>query len=347
MKSFCSQAYTMKGLITLNKKASDIGYTYILKGYPFSLKNQLLKKIAGKQDSLCVTACDYNGALISLSCKEKDFQIIDGTYPNTIEPETYGITDSVIDLNAFQNSALLKQKKDSALRLFEDIRKEERRCSAFISAAKGISDECRRSESQYINKSYLNRFAAKLWRAHGYPPTGKVGRETRYFADVLTGLGMKFDHELFNSFCTKASVINDFSTVVSSSIVDKIRLYALSCGFDVITLVDFSDAASPRHVIIPQLEYGIYSAVFSDDADIINAKRIRKNRFFNQEYPDFFKSKAAFCKKACSELTDEAAKSIRTIESLQKQLDKIFLEATDNEAFVSKIEQMVTKFDKW
>lgn len=346
MDNFCSQAYTSKGLVSLKSRAADIKFTYIMKGYPDSLKRFFLKKLLTSADSCFNAAYDYNNSPVCLYCREKNFQIVDGTYPLTAEPETYGITDTIIDLSAFQNLQKLTEKRDIAANLFKSIKKEEKRCRDFISAAKGISDDCRRHESQYIDRSSLNRFASRLWKRYGTPPSGRVGTETKYFADALSGYGMSFNFEKFSSMCKTVSVINDFSSVVSVSVADKIRLYALSSGFDVISFVDFLDAETVRHVIIPELEYGIYSARFSEDGNFENCRKIRKSRFLSRESSEYIKNRSSFCKKAYSEFISEAANSIKAIENLKNRLDKIYLSATDINRFIFNNEQKVTGIDK-
>ncbi len=346
MEMFCSQAYTSKGLISLVKKASDADFTYILKGYPAALKHSLLKELLNSTGFDCAAAYDYNNSPIYLYCKEKGFQIIDGTYPNAPVPETYGIADSVVDLNSFQDMRLLSRSKAEALSLFNEIRKEEKRCAGFLSAAKGIAAGCKRQENAFVIRPALNRFSARLWKKYGMPPSGRVGTETRYFADFLTASGFRFNYEKFNSMCGTVSVIEDSSAAVSESVADKIRLYALSCGFDVISFVDFLDAETVRHIIIPELEYGIYSADFSCAANIENGRKIRKSRFLKPDYSEHLKNKTAFCRKAYSELAEEAAKSIKTIEILKKRLDKIYLDATDTDSFISENALRITGIDK-
>lgn len=346
MKSFCSQAYTSKGIVTLNPHTSEEIFTYIFKGYPNSLKRDFLERISNISESNGICAYDYNGQPISFLCEEKGFFITDGTFPNVAEPKTYGITDSVIDISAFQNPLILQKEKENAIHFFNEIKKEEKRCAGFISAAKGIYDDCRRYEEPFINKPHLNRFAAGLWKKYGTAPSGKIGKETKYFAEVLNGNGMDFPFNKFSSMCETVSVINDFSSSVSACVADKIRLYALSCGFDVLSFVDFLDAETVRHVIVPQLKYGFFSKGRYAGCQIENSKQIRKSRFYIHGNMDSVKSKKQFCRKAYYELTDEASKSIKRIEKLKNSLDNIYLSATDTEEFIGKNELKVTRIDK-
>ena len=191
MEPFISQAYTAGRLSALKTQNTNGLFTYILKGYPRSLKRELIKSVqnvCGK----CEAEYDFCAEPFSLVCREKGFAITDGTSPFTAEPETYGISDCIIDLGTYQNSAVLQSRRDEALALFREIGRLEKRCSEFISAAKGIADGCTETEAPAVNRPALNRFAARLWKKYGRPPTGRIGRETKYFAEVLTPSGLVF-----------------------------------------------------------------------------------------------------------------------------------------------------------
>ncbi len=333
MNTFCSQAYTAGGLKTLKVKSERKDYfTYYFKGYPDALKRELLSAVSDY--AKCETAYDFGGRPISLVCDEKGFRIFDGTYPQTREPETYGITDAIINLGGYQSFPLPDIARKKAAVLFEEIRKAEKRCTGYISAAKGVADDCRRLEKNNISFPSVNRFMSALWKKYGTPPVGRVGKEVRFFADVPTADGMYFPFSKFGEYCKCVSVISDFSSALAESTADKIRLYAISCGYDVITFVDFLDGETVRHVIIPELEYGIYSERLTPASEIENTKRIRKSRFLSREYNEKYKNRAAFCKRAYSELIEEAEKSIKDIQNLKNQLDEIFFSATDCGRFI-------------
>lgn len=333
MDTFCSQAFTSKGLKTLKMQSENNGlFTYYLKGYPDALKRQLLSAISEQTD--CVTAYDYTGSPISLICRQKNFQITDGTYPVIREPETYGITDAIINLGKYQPLRLSDVSADKASALFNEIKKAERRCTGYISAAEGVAEDCRKTEKSHIDSRRINRFVSSLWRKHGTSPTGRIGKETRYFAEVPTADGMDFPFKKFSGYCRTVSVISDFSSAFADFTADKIRLYAISCGYDVISFVDFLDGETVRHIVIPELEYGVCCEKLSPAPEIENAVRIRKNRFLSAEYNGRCKNRAAFCTRAYRELMEEAEKSIKDIRILKKQLDEIFLCATDSDRFI-------------
>lgn len=334
MNSFCSQAYTSGGLTEIKSHAAaDSEFTYILKGYPCTLKQKFIREIQNSADCECEILYDYNENPFFLRCRERKFRVVDGTYPHFCEPETYGITDKIIDLSAFQNPEILRSRRAEALELFTKIRKEEKRCTGFISAAKGIADDCRRIEASSVSGKKINRFAFRLWEKHGTPPRGRIGTEKKYFADVLTENGTDFAFRKFSEMCEYMFVIKDFSSAVSSQLTEKIRLYALSCGYDVISFVDFFDCQTVRHIIIPELKYGIYCER-AVHAPFESVKYIRKSRFLKEEYSENCKNRASFCQKAYAELTDEAVKSLKTIESYKKALENIFISATNEKSFL-------------
>ncbi|MCQ2479703.1 MAG: hypothetical protein MJ120_03600 [Clostridia bacterium] len=329
MNYFCSQAYTQNGLTYIrNQTAKSDNFTYIFKGYPNSLKAELLRKLQNSAGCECLMEYDYNESPVSLMCAGRGFSVVDGTAPNCAEPLTYGITDALIDLNAYQNQEELRNRKDEILSLFREIKKEEHRCAGFISAARGIAEDCRRIEMPSLNKPKINRFSARLWKTYGTPPTGKIGREKKYFANVLTSDGCSFPFSAFSDLCERISVINDFSMSAASIITDKIRLYALSSGHDVISFLDFLDGKTVRHIIIPEISYGIYCEKTSS-VTFENAKRIRKTRFIKEDFADNFKPRSNFCKKAYNELIAESVKTLKSVDYLKNKLDNVYLSVTN------------------
>lgn len=336
MDSFCSQAYTSKGLTAVkNQRGRGALFTYILKGHPTEIKNKFIFEAQNSANCECDIDYDYNENPISLVCEGKGFCIVDGTYPCIREPETYGITDKIISLGEYQSGEILKFRKDEALRLFDEIKKEEKRCAGFISAARSVAADCRHFEENSLNRAKINRFAAKLWKKYGTPPTGRIGTERKYFGEVITENGLQFSFEKFSRLCSNISVINDFSSAAGALIVDKIRLYALSSGYDVISFIDFLDGCTLRHVAVPELGYGIYCER-TLKAEFENAGRIRKSRFLKEDYTENLKNRASFCKKAYSELVEEAVKSLRFLEKSKGNLNKIYLSATDEAHFFKK-----------
>lgn len=345
MENFCSQAYTANGSVSLNRhnNPEDGIFTYVLKGYPDCLKRQLINTVDTCAE--CETEYDSEGNPFSLVNWSKGFRITDGTYPDSAEPKTYGLIDGIVDLGAYQNFSVLQSRKEAALNLMNEIKKTEKRCTEFISAAGGIEKDCAGIEDSALRKPALNRYAAKLWKKYGSPPTGKVGREKKYFADVISPSGMSFPFEKFSGLCRNISVINDFSSAVSAPLVDKIRLYALSCGFDVISFISVTDTSSVCHIAVPDIGYGIYCEK-TEHAQFDKAEYIRKNRFLDSEYTGRFRSRTMFCRKAYSELLDGASASLAELQKLRKSLDDIYLSATDSEKFISDIALKIAGIDK-
>lgn len=333
MEQFCSQAYTSSGLITIGNHTGGDLFTYILKGYPDALKKRLITEAVNSADCGCRTLYDYNGLPFLTECSEKGFLISDS---DLFKPETCGITDTLITPYPFLNRQLIESRRDRALFLFSEIKKEEKRLTGFISAARSLAADCRKIEKQSLNTSYINRFTFGLWKQYGCSPTGKIGKETKYFADVLTSDGIDFPFEKFSGYCTRVSAADDFSSVIAESVADKIRLYALSCGLDVISFVDFLDARTVRHIIVPELKYGIYCERMPCDGKISGVKRMRRSRFFNREKSEHFRNRISFCRKAFGELIKEAEKLLKKTEMLKKQLDEIYLSAADCDGFIKE-----------
>lgn len=342
MENICTSAYTSKGFVALKGFEQANAYTYYLKGYPKELKQNIIENAAKRFEdySLCR---DYNGIITGMLCEEKNICVLDAAYPFKSEPLTYGATDRIIDLSKYQNIKNLKENADSVLMLMKDYKKQEARCVRYLAAAKGIVDDCKRIERDNIDIRKLNRYASKLWQKYGEKPCGKVGTERKCFTDYVSKDGVVAEKSIFEKECSTVIIINDFFGTVADMIIEKIRLYALGCGADVISSVDFLHPdAVPYHIVIPGLGIGIYREQKSREVSFKGGKRIYSGRFYLKDNTEVIKNRFSFSKKAYSNLIDESAKSLQMLNDIEFQLENVYLSASNADNLVAKsVEEIV------
>ncbi len=332
MNRFCNCAYTSQGLKYIKPQIKNDTYNIVIKGYPCSLIRKFIRE--AEKLSECNVFYDYNGNPVALYCENKNIYITDGMLPSSAEPVTFGAADDLVYLGQYENKNSLRKNSDRIVSLINSIGKCEKKCVSYLETMCGIAEDMKRTEKSCMNINKINRFASKLWKKYGTPPNGRVGKETIVFSDYITPHGEKIAFDEFNSVCKNITVVNDFSFLVSEIIVEKIRLYALGCGYDVISCADYLNMSKIRHIIIPELQYAVFSERQSTDK--ICGKRIRNTRFVSDDYSQISKNRIVFYKKAFYELEQQASKSLQLIENMKNKLDEIYLSSWNGESFIAE-----------
>ena len=327
-------AYTSKGFISCGRSIFPPDcFTYILKGRPDFAKTDLMMNLINSAKN-CRAEYDYEEKPRLVYCEDKNICVRDGTYPYSADAETYGVTDRIIDLSGFQTDAQIKKQAFRVTDLMRLIRKEEQRCERYLLSCAGIVNDCKRIEKNNLDSKKLSRYAYKLWRRSTNGMKGSVGTEKKCFLSPISSKGVKKADSVFSELCSSVTVINDWVGNAADQLTDKIRLYALSSGYDVISCVDilFPDEA-PEHVIIPELKFGIYRQRSSAVPEFKAYKRIHARRFMLRESSDSTRNRISFSKKACGDLLNEAVSSIKKISFYNGELDKIYSEKFDVQGF--------------
>lgn len=343
MTSFCGSAYTSEGFVNFCENSySANNFRYILKGHSPDLKSQLFYALdarlsdAGYEHTV-IKNCF--GTPASILCGGKKLEIIDGTYPFSAEPVSYGSFDKIIDISSFQNIDGLKKESEKIRDLLLCLKKQEHRAIRFLAAAAGVRNDCRRIDAERTDRRKLNRFSSKLWSKYGERPNGSVGMQKKVFDDTS-----EHNIGIFDA-CERVVIINDDFGFAAQSVTEKIRAYALSSGFDVLSFMSICDPyGTPEHIIVPGIGLGIFTKSCSQKICPVG-KKIHAERFYQREKAGLEKNRLAFGKKAFKGLVDEAYKSIKEIENINAELDKIYLPHTQINALIASVLRTVLGSD--
>lgn len=335
MTSFCGSAYTSKGFVDFGEKnyAAE-NFRYILKGHSAAVKTEIFNALKTRLSDMgipYVLKKDFGERPVTLVCDEKRFEITDGTYPYSAEPLSYGAFDKITDISAFQNFEEIKKEAQSIAELLLQLKKQEHRTTRFLAAASGVKEDCKRIDGERTDRRKLNRFSSKLWSKYGEKPNGSVGMQKKVFDDISErNIGI-FDA------CERVMVINDDFGFAAQSVTEKIRAYALSSGFDVISFMSICDPyGAPEHIIVPGIGLGIFTKSCGQKNCPVG-KKIHAARFYQREKAGLEKNRLAFGKKAFKGLVDEAYKSIKEIENINAELDKIYVPHTGMNALIASV----------
>lgn len=337
MNSFYHSAYTCDGFrrVRLNSLNPDC-FKYILKGKSNAVKGNLLNNLICELDKRGLkftVSQNYDGRITGIQSDEKGFIICDGTYPFEEEASTYGAIDGIISLEDFQKKEILRSRASDIVSLNQNLFDCERRCQRFLNAAAGISEDKKRLGKDNIDSRKISRYTAKLWAAHGCPPSGKVGVEKKVFFSVPTSAGVSSADSDIYEFCDTAILISDSTGICSDMIVDRLRRYALSSGIDIISCQSFLNFdGNPEHVIMPALRFGVFRESKNINVNLYNIKKVKAKRFMLKEPTENIRVRLQFNQRAYDSLMKEASHAIKSIDRCNSEIDDIYIRATDENA---------------
>lgn len=307
--------YTPDGYFSFaTKSCFSAGKNYVVRGYSPSAKQRLFNEIKTAlknkgHDCICFRADGRSDGIFS---KSADFRIVDGAYccdekgfiPIYIDDDCDGYAD-----------AILKKRKEA-----------EERAIRFLSACRCISDDMIRLESGNIDIAKINRFSTRLWSQTGGTLKGTVGTEYKRFVTCITSDGVEMNTKAFEENCDNVTVIADRTGACARRITDRVRRYALSAGYDVVSCLCPMNISYAEHLIIPELHYGIFVNKHYHNATLENANKTSATRFLNDGNEN--KNRIDFSLKAYRSLMQEVFSSFETVEYCDSELDKFSTEDT-------------------
>ena len=210
------------------------------------------------------------------------------------------------------------------------------RAQRFISACNNINNDVIRLTESYINRTKINRFSFNLWQKISNGMKGHIGTETKRYVTCLTAEGVELNMSAFDELCKKMLVINDRTGACARIIIDRLRRYAISSGYDIISCPCTVNENLIEHLIIPELEYGVFTSKHYHRDDFNNVRKIYAKRFL---YPSVenIKVRTDFSIRTYRRLMDEVFVSLENIKETNRNLDKIILVNTD----INKLNKIV------
>lgn len=328
---FYYATYTPDGIFTLLTKSNFCNAEKILIcGESNAVKQQLFDFVKSKYNCVDLLRDDCKAGVF---CKEKNFIVADSRFANFRTCEKLMLED-------FQNSDLIEKHKCEISEILLERHRAEERCRRFLEACKGINGDAHRIDSQSIDRTKINRYTARLWQKYGGTLKGKVGTQTRRLVSCITQDGVEFNSTAFDVYCDRVIVLVDKTGACSKLIVDRIRRYALSSGYDVISCVCSMNPEQTEHIIIPELRFGIVSSEYYHRAEFKNSRKVFATRFHTSE-SEKTKQRVDFTLKAYHSLMNEVFDSVRQINCCDKRLNFIYAPATDFESANCALMKMI------
>ena len=314
MKSDCFYygTYTPEGFCTLTQRAEfRAKKNLILKGYSDSLKQSLFSSLKSELEKRGYGYIDFcaDDRSMGIYSADADFCVVDGTYGrNECEAETLLL-----------DNAVTKEHKECLKRRENAVQRAQR----FLAACRCINNDMVRLESANMDILKINRYSTYLWTSTGGALKGNVGTEHKRFVTCFTSDGVELNMEAFDMYCDRITLICDRTGACARKIVDRVRRYALSAGYDVIScLCPMNADAGAEHLIIPELRYGIFVSKYFHKGDFENCRKVYASRFIVSSNAET-KNRMDFSHKAYKRLMQEVFSSLKTVKLCDEELDRL------------------------
>ena len=335
--SFFMGANTPDGFFSLFNglyDAHDGWRASIIKGGPGTGKSTLMKQIAAEADRkglyceriYCSSDPDSLDAVILPGCK---LAVADGTPPHTLEPRYPGVCETIVDLGAFRDDAMLRKNAAEIIAKTDLNAAEHRKCVGFLAAAKGAADDANRFVYAALRFDKLKRFASKLAQSSFGAASGEPGRERRRFLSALTPKGGIIFGESFNTLCEKHTVLEDEYGVASSALLHILKEAALESGHDCIVCPCPTEPRRIEHLIIPSLSAGYFTSNSYHGYEGTPDVAVECGRFFDHDVLKRHKNRIAFDRRAAREMLDEAVVKLANAKKIHDELERFYVGSMD------------------
>lgn len=306
---------------------------FIIKGGPGTGKSTMMKELADEIEKRgfevhrihCSSDPD---SLDAIKCDELKLSVADGTSPHVIEPLFPGAVESIINLGEAWNDSELRSEREKIMSTVRANSACHARCVRFLKTAGLLTADSHRlaEKAVYEEKTalYVKRFIKRNLKS-----TGKTGNESKIFLSAVTPKGVIFYNDTVKSFANQIIEIDDNIGLVSSMLIENLRVSALKSGADVITgYCPLDPTGRPEHIIIPDISVAFVRR-HSYYGDTESTRTIHARRFTDNGLLSLQKQKLAFNKKAADEMINEAVVSLKQAKKIHDELEEIYISAMD------------------
>ena len=329
-------ANSFEGFVSFFDKCylSEKGWkAYIIKGGPGTGKSSFMKKVVktaegkGYNAELCPCSSDPD-SLDAVIFPEIKTVIMDGTSPHTVDPFYPGACEQILNFGEFWDSDKLRENSDKIITLTNKNKFLHRIASGYLKAAKQLMTDNLNIINKYVDKNKLENFSRKLCQKY-IPKKYGIGFEWVRFLEGITPKGVI---SLANEKITENMVvIEDSFGIVSDKIINHIRLYALSNGYDIITIKNaFLPSSLLDGIIIPELSLSFLRE--SEHSIFQNTRKIHSKRFMDIELLKAYKNRVKTNKKTINSLISFATDTLKDAKSVHDQLESCYISAMDFES---------------
>lgn len=240
----------------------------IIKGGPGVGKSSFMKGLAadlnerGFDVELHHCSSD-NNSLDGVVFPQIGVALIDGTSPHIVDPKNPGAVDEIIHLGDFWNERGLQREKSRVIAANREVGLLFQRGYRYLKAAREIRDDLGAIFSENLDYGLANQKAAHLIAAifKGRPVASRPGKLRKLFASAITPEGCcNFLPSLLDPLTTVYAVTGETGTG-KATLLNKLAMAGIERGFDCEGYYCAFDPLKLEHLIIPELETAVTTAV--------------------------------------------------------------------------------------
>lgn len=320
---------------------------YIIKGGPGTGKSSFMKYIAAKcYDSgfkieFCPCSSDPN-SLDGLIIPEIKTAFLDGTAPHVLEPELPGVVEEIINLGQFWDGDKLKGKAEEIINTGNKNKALHKAARGYLLAAGELLNDNLKLSSSFCDKEKAENYALSLAKKYIPKKRGEASEDIRFIGGT-TPEGIIGYSKTVTDYIDNVIILEDKYGGVSGVFMAKIREYALSSGYGIITLKSpFLPSRLIDHIIIPEL-----SLAFCREYEYMHfekdERRIHARRFYDLSLKKQVRGRMLFNRRIARELLGLASATLNKAKAVHDELEKHYISAMNFEAEIFLAEDILEK----
>lgn len=306
---------------------------YIIKGGPGTGKSSLMRKLSLKAEEIglstikCPCSSDPD-SLDAVIFKDIKTVILDGTAPHIVEPKFAGSCENIINLGDCWDSKRLYSNREDIIDLTLKNKLIHKSASRFLLAAGQIFSDNIKLMSECLEDEKTRQFAFNLCKKLIPNKRNSLGKEWVRYITAITPKGIVSYSDTVSAYNTKIIIKDDFF-VCAPTILEIVREYAISEGYEIITLKNpFLPTRLTDHILIPELSL----CILSENSYIkfnTDERRIHSRRFLNIAAVGKNREKYRLNKKLFCELVLTACKILSRAKYVHDELEKCYITCMD------------------
>ena len=261
--------------------------------------------------------------------------IADGDPPHAIQPRHPGAYEEMVSLWGCLDRRVLWDAREEIIRLAREEERLERDAGGYLYAAGALTGELASMGAAATDRGKLLAYARRL-AAREFPrPAGKKGGEKVRLLSAVTPEGQLLLRDTVAAAAPRAIAIEDSWGAVANALLEALEDLALESGLEVVTcrcpLFPFTKL---DHLLLPQLGLGFLTLNRGNARELtgLTQRAIHATRFCDGARLRQRKGRAAFLRRAAAGMLDQAAEVLGQQREARRQLDRLLLSATDQDA---------------
>lgn len=321
---------------------------YIIKGGPGTGKSTFMKKAAEEIEKRGISVervhCSSDPkSLDGIIAPDIDFSLADGTSPHVLEPKFPGAAENIINLSQFWNESILKENRDTIIRLTLENSLCHRRSVGYLSAAGSIDSQSKSLVQKFIRTEKIDSFVTRFTqRELKKKPLKEPGKRYRRFLSAITPDGTVLFEESLTRLAYRIIALEDKSSVASSIILQRIGDIAIRKGYDVIFCPCPLDPSGCEHIIIPDAGLAVVTVKKEHPFTLQADRVIHCDRFVREEVSEY-RQTLKLNLKLKNLLIGESVRMLMQARQIHDLLEKEYAKAMDFDALTEYTEEFINK----